>query len=711
MHVELAIDADAVDVSARDGAAQFVGLLQSAPTGANTLRSEAVMARPRTAACTSWDSRVSPLARLDQLDRGSPEPHLDTAHYRKRLPSFKLYPPSRSRASAPTMGSIAGGFVACLCLLSVVAAVPAAHPVSCQEPSTAFGARGTVLDIARRPVPDAEVRLVLETEMGARTADVVRTDESGCFLARGWVAQDRDRAKQWRLEIRATDRAVSVVDELFGGYGVSHVGTIYVFDPVVVRGEIRQSDGTPIRGVAVRYVHGDAEWSREGYALASPEALTAEDGGFSFRSAPPGQATLGFSARGYADRMVRTSLLDGPTNKFNLQLLPERPFSGIVLDPSGAPIAGARVTVSPRAFWRADEVTDAEGRFRIDGLGDDWNGEWEVRALGYFNAYEQAGTRREVELHLEPCSDFIVRVERDGVGPPPRIESITLLDSTPPGGCGLSYTSIEMWPEPTTVQIREPGEWRVAWESAVKARDTYFHGPVSGFVVSLADGSAVRSAMNPAGEATGPIVLRAHATGGITGRVIRSADNRPAPGVEVQTNWWSVTNPHVVVRTDDEGRFAFDGIGASSAHTLGVHDELWRGRCRLFAVAPGSTTRDIQLVIEPQPRIVGRVTVAGESPVDPVVIGLGEYQHNHVVEGGSFGVGISDAVGRFSVVPHYGRRLTIVPKKRTRTEDGGYRRFRSEFPQRPAGDRKRHWEVDAPWAGEVSFDFDMAVWE
>jgi len=53
VHVGRAIDADAVAVSARDGAAQFVGLVQSAPTGANTLRSDAVMARPRRAACTS----------------------------------------------------------------------------------------------------------------------------------------------------------------------------------------------------------------------------------------------------------------------------------------------------------------------------------------------------------------------------------------------------------------------------------------------------------------------------------------------------------------------------------------------------------------------------------------------------------------------------------------------------------------------------------
>jgi hypothetical protein len=99
------------------------------------------------------------------------------------------------------------------------------------------------------------------------------------------------------------------------------------------------------------------------------------------------------------------------------------------------------------------------------------------------------------------------------------------------------------------------------------------------------------------------------------------------------------------------------------------------------------------------------VTYKGRAPGEQVVLGLGEFQDHDVVAGGWFGVGISDRAGNYKILPHYGRRLTVVPKERTTPELGGYRQFLKEFPETPRSDWP--WMVDARMRSTVEFDLDI----
>lgn len=584
----------------------------------------------------------------------------------------------------------------------------AARAAAAQEPPPTFGVSGTVLDVARQPVVGAEVRLLLDNERGAKLADTARTDASGRFLARGWIVSRSDGEGEWRVEVRADRHAVSVVDEIFCGYRVKEIGPVFVFDPVPVRGRITDGSGKPVVGAAVRFAHGGASWSRRDYARASPDATSNADGYFEFRSAPPGSATLGVSAPGFADAMVHDLVLrTTQPNVVDVRLAPERALSGTVVDRGCVPITGASIDVPTRAFWRTEASTDSQGHFRVEGLGSDWDGKWSAQALGFVGKDRDGVPAPDEPLSLERSRSIEVRVTRDGAGPPPVIRSFTVLDGRAPGGCGMMDTSIEVRPNLTTVQNIEPGACRFFWEASLFHHD--FVQPAAGVIVSMTDGSCVPAELPDRAHESEPVLLSAPATGGITGRVIREGDHRPVAGTTVMTNYWSVIEPDLVAVTDAEGRFSFEGMKECELHDLTVDNESWYGRVRQVAVRAGETTTGVELVVRPQPRIVGRVSVAGKAPGEPVVIGLGEFQDNEVVPAGWFGLGVSDAAGCYSVIPQYDRRFTVVPKRPTRPEDGGYRRFPSEFPETPWG--KWNWQADAPSFGDVLCDVNMAEWK
>ena len=87
------------------------------------------------------------------------------------------------------------------------------------------------------------------------------------------------------------------------------------------------------------------------------------------------------------------------------------------------------------------------------------------------------------------------------------------------------------------------------------------------------------------------------------------------------------------------------------------------------------------------------------------MIGLGEFQNRNVVNGGVYGLGISNAEGDYSVIPRNDRRFTVVPKRRIRPRDGGYRRFGSEFPETRRNSWP--WQAQAPSHGHVRLDLDL----
>jgi hypothetical protein len=226
--------------------------------------------------------------------------------------------------------------------------------------------------------------------------------------------------------------------------------------------------------------------------------------------------------------------------------------------------------------------------------------------------------------------------------------------------------------------------------------------------VRLDDGALLWVNLTNPSSGNEEVAVRAQTPGRIVGRVVRRDNRSPVVGTTVMTNRWSVIEPDLVASTDADGRFAFDGVAPGDLHDLSVDNDLWYGKMQRVVVRTGETTENIELLVEPPPRIVGRVAIDGRAPGEPIVVGLGEFQDHEVVPAGWFGIGISDPTGAYSVRPKYDRRFTVVPKNRIGPEHGGYRRFRAEFPATPR--TTWHWFVDAPSRGQIHFDLNLPSW-
>ncbi|MBI5835071.1 MAG: carboxypeptidase regulatory-like domain-containing protein [Armatimonadetes bacterium] len=154
-------------------------------------------------------------------------------------------------------------------------------------------------------------------------------------------------------------------------------------------GRLLDSAGQPVAGARVLLVTEIPAWRR-----AVAPATTAADGGFSLSvpDAFAGHATLLSRVPGRGAAVAAVVL---PAGAVDLRLRPGESVDGVVLDPQRRPLAGAVVAPSrvgqswwlghlPRAcaesLWRAE--TDAEGRWRLDDLPQEWNSSVLISATG-----------------------------------------------------------------------------------------------------------------------------------------------------------------------------------------------------------------------------------------------------------------------------------------------------------------------------------------
>lgn len=230
---------------------------------------------------------------------------------------------------------------------------------------------GTVRDEAKAPIAGATVCADLEadelpTEL-TRESTCVTTDATGAFAFGNLLAAkysvdagaktyrpatfhpDGNRKKSWFP--LAAGEAKTGVDIVLRAGGVE------------VTGVVADISGGPIAHAKVRATGG-----RWGQGASSPVTETDDKGAFSLWMGP-GQVQVSATADGYAGA---TEAGRAP-GVFELLLTPESSLSGIVVDArTNAPIAGAKVTVSP-AEWRygeggGTERTDAQGTFRVTRL-------------------------------------------------------------------------------------------------------------------------------------------------------------------------------------------------------------------------------------------------------------------------------------------------------------------------------------------------------
>ncbi|HEU4394529.1 MAG TPA: carboxypeptidase-like regulatory domain-containing protein, partial [Planctomycetota bacterium] len=190
-----------------------------------------------------------------------------------------------------------------------------------------------------------------------------------------------------RAERFAPGRAAGVVVEARKETEVA----IVLSSGVTVEGiVVRKGDGGPVAGARVRVpaegmfgefdmdfdlgefedvAAEEMEESRQFFgAFGKGEATTGPDGRFRLEGLEPGGLRLMVSAKGHAPQTVR-GLKAPAEQEVRVELAMEAAIEGTVTDMRGAPKAGATIMIQRIPVFMRFGTTDADGRYRVGGLG------------------------------------------------------------------------------------------------------------------------------------------------------------------------------------------------------------------------------------------------------------------------------------------------------------------------------------------------------
>ncbi len=351
------------------------------------------------------------------------------------------------------------------------------------------GVRGRLVEHGGAPAAGVEVALVeapdsvvepridapLDESAGATRwfADRAVTDASGAFELVGARPDGRCALGIDLGGARPSLRALDV--ELRSGE-VADLGTLRLGRTRVVAGVVVDDAGAPLAGVRVRLlplattsrwralagIRGDTpvrvhqgplalvfdapKWFADAEPLL-PLATLATDaaGRFAFELAPEGAATLLADAPGRVAVDLELEPV-GAVDDARLVLPRGRAASGIVVDTSGAPIAGADVRGGVRpanardlCVFDARATSDGAGRFEVAGLLEE--GELAVAARSHGGArwtVRSFDAGEAIVLELPDELPFAVRVV-DADGAPVEAAEVVLTSSTPLPEMGFEW--------------------------------------------------------------------------------------------------------------------------------------------------------------------------------------------------------------------------------------------------------------------------------
>jgi len=311
-------------------------------------------------------------------------------------------------------------------------------------------------------------------------------------------------------------------------------------------------------------------------------------------------------------------VLDDPKVKsltLDLKLRPLAVVSGVVLDPSGVPVSGARVTAAysgGSANDRPRTTTDRRGRFSL-AVTSGWRHlERPVTLFARRAGFAFGQTEPASYADGEDVRDVTIRLRRGG--------AVTGWIS---GEGNVEGTIVHLWsaepppPEIVGYHLREEGQrWtKVAPDGRFRLADV-LPGP---YHCEARNGEARSPRIQVevrAGQTTqGVRLVLARVTGMITGRVV---DGRGDPVPDVTLTIASITAAHApssprrTIKTDVEGRFRADAL---------PDGDYWVRTYRVgFTDAERSRIRPsnvpLLLTIRRRPAIVGAVFDDDGTPVD-----------------------------------------------------------------------------------------------
>ena len=310
----------------------------------------------------------------------------------------------------------------------------------------------------------------------------------------------------------------------------------------------------------------------------------------------------------------------GETSTLEIVLVPGETIEGIVRDPSGAPLEGARVRISApvadgnplAAFPRPPIVTDADGRFLRDDLP----------ALPHL-----------VSVFHEEYASTLVR----NLLPSDEVHDLTLSIGAVLGGTvtdaetsepleGVTLQVIDAAGEPRTSVSTTEGAFELRGLTPNKQSKVYVSAHRAGY-----ETISGRPFVVVEGSATTGQDLSLRPNGSVRGFAL-DIDGNPIPGVLIIAKRpipGGLATVATVARSSASGEFYFPDVSPGMrTFLIGTHGDFVESESEGFEVESGIETTDVILTMNMGGDVRGRVVDSSGSPIANAVIGVRGEQMN-----------------------------------------------------------------------------------
>ena len=337
----------------------------------------------------------------------------------------------------------------------------------------------------------------------------------------------------------------------------------------------------------------------------STRVATDEHGVARFEELDPGRIYVGLSH----DFGERTDIAAGETKEVDYEISAGLHVTGIVVDDSGSPVAGARIEAAPMArsdaFPELVTVSGADGRFsarscpRACLIGARAAG-FKASAVRFFLSKD--GNNAEVKLVLargggsvegrvlaaggEPvanCAVIVGKGELSGIGGRDHLPPFPALVRTDADG---RYRAVGLEAGKHPVRARATGWMPYTGDVAVSAwQTTPFH-------IELSQGATVRG-------------------------IVRDKEDKPVARAEIEVgNWRDVA--HFRTLSDSSGAYSLAGLPAGQIELRAEHSKL--GRANKAVRAVGGTTSECDLKLSRGLELIGRVVRENGKGVPKILV-------------------------------------------------------------------------------------------
>ena len=296
--------------------------------------------------------------------------------------------------------------------------------------------------------------------------------------------------------------------------------------------------------LANAYIYASSSQSR-----LSAWAETGADGVARLR-VPVGNWTIAASKEGWNTGQITLTIASGQSYEQETYLIRALKVAGTVRDASGAPVAGAKVSVNPNFGNNREVETDADGRYEMQwqpsGFGFGMNGQsyWLMarsaeRKLVARHAIEE--TTANLDLVLQPGLTLTAMVQDAGGNPVANAMGNVMVMN---GNNGFG------WNEP----LQSDAGGRMEASGVVPGESYTLSVNATGY------GSATKAMRAPSQQTnllTFPVVVLPKANQKLSGQVL-GPNGKPLAGANV--NIQGEGQPYGQTITDAQGRFSFEAV-------------------------------------------------------------------------------------------------------------------------------------------------------